>query len=74
MEQLTQEQKDNAKTFDDIYPPEGAVYLGSEPYRWQTISGRSYYFRTPDGQLWKDDDQIRNLKIRRYLERKQKKS
>ena len=74
MEQLTQEQKDNAKTFDDIYPPEGAVYLGSEFFRWQTISGRIYYFRTPDGQLWKDDDQVRNMKIRRYLESKQKKS
>lgn len=70
MENLTREEKENAKPFDDIYPPEGAKYIGSDYYRWQTISGRIYYWRTPDGQLWKDDDQVRQMKIRRFMERK----
>lgn len=70
MEKLTQEEKESAKPFDDIYPPKGAVYIGSESFRWQTISGRIYYWRTPDGTIWKDDDQVRQMKIRRFVESK----
>lgn len=70
MENLTEEQRENAKPFDDIYPPIGAEYLGSERFSRQTISGRIYYWKTPDGTIWVDDDQVRQLKIRRYVERK----
>lgn len=70
MEKLTQEERESAKPFDDIYPPKGAVYIGSESFRWQTISGRIYYWRTPDGTIWKDDDQVRQMKIRRFVESK----
>ena len=72
MEKLTPEEKENAKPFDDIYPPKGAEYLGSEGFRWQTISGRVYYWKTPDGTIWKDDDQVRQMKIRRFVERTKK--
>lgn len=66
---LSPEERENAKPFDDIYPPEGAELVETEPLHIQTVSGRTYYWRTPDGRVWVDDDWVRHLKILRKVKK-----
>lgn len=62
MSRLTEEEKRSAKPISGDSPPEGAVLVFECLTYVQTFRDTEHYYRTPDGQLWKDSDWLRKPK------------